>query len=141
LIEIDRSSNPHVRLDPNPNLYYRIKGVGVLLSVNRDRLDASSLPESKLDLCQIDPLTLDPEAAWDAAAAAGAAGGEEGEALAGVWMKDDLEARHFVPYKELRKVRSRQNGMNDRWRRWVLQDPLSEGCGPPAGAEEELPIL
>ncbi len=101
--------------------------MGVLLSVNRDRLDANSLPESKIDVCQLDPLTIDPE-------------GEEADGSV-VWKKDELEARHFVSYKELKKVRSRQNGKADRWRRWVLEEPLSEGCGAPEGAEEVLEML
>lgn len=108
--------------------------MGVLLSINRDRLDAGSLPESKLDLCQVEPLTLDTEAEWT---------GPNGGAGKGsvVWKKDELEPRVFVSYADLTKVQGRENGMADRWKRWVLEQPLSEGCGPPAGAEEELTIL
>lgn len=113
--------------------------MGVLLSVNRDRLDAGSLPDSKLDLCQIDPLTLDTEAEWNGEGGQGGQGGAE-QGLA-VWKKDELEPRHFCAYKDLKKVRSRENGMADRWRRWVLEEPLSDGAGPPVGAEEELTIL
>lgn len=112
----------------------RTKGVGVLLSINRDRLDAGSLPESKLDLCQIDPLTLDVEGEWNAK-------GGEAAGTEVVWKKDELEPRHFAPYKELRKVRSRHNGKADRWQRWALEEELSDGCGPPVGAEEVLEIL
>lgn len=117
--------------------------MGVLLSINRDRLDAGTLPESKLDLCQIDPLTLDVEAEEWHAEGSGAEGHQE-EAAGGVgqvWKKDELEPRHFAPYKELKKVRAKHNGMADRWQRWALEEALSEGCGPPAGAEEVLEIL
>jgi hypothetical protein len=57
----------------------RTRGVGVLLSVNWDRLDADALPEHALDLCEVDPLTIDTE-------------GEGGR----VWMKDELEPRVYV---------------------------------------------
>ncbi len=111
----------------------RLKGVGVLLSNNRDRLDAATLPAEKMDLCQVEPLTLDPEREWSSSG-----GAEETEA---VWKKDELEPRVFVPYHDLKKVKAHTNGMTDKWRRWRLEESLTEGCGAPAGAEEEPAIL
>lgn len=107
----------------------RVRGVGVLLSNNRDRLDAKNLPADKQDLCQIEPLTLDPEGVYE---------GEEGLV---VWQKDELEPRVFSAYADLKKVKSKQNGMADKWRRWVLEEELTPGCGPPPGAEEEIVML
>lgn len=107
----------------------------MLLSINRDRPDAHNLPESKLDLCQVEPLTLDMEGEWS-----GPAGVGDGEGVV-VWKKDELEPRVFVAYAGLTKVKGRDNGKADRWRRWVLEEPLTEGCRPPSGADEELAIL
>jgi hypothetical protein len=107
----------------------RVRGVGVLLSNNRDRLDANLLPADKVDLCQIEPLTLDPEGQYE---------GQEGLV---VWQKDELEPRVFAAYSDLKKVKSKQNGMADKWRRWVLDEDLTQGCGPPPGAEEEIVML
>lgn len=111
----------------------RVRGVGVLLSNNRDRLDAKNLPADKIDLCQIEPLTLDPEGGYG-----GEGGREEGVV---VWQKDELEPRVFVAYSDLKKVKSRQNGMADKWRRWVLEEELMEGCGPPPDAQEDPVML
>jgi len=107
----------------------RVRGVGVLLSNNRDRLDANNLPADKKDLCQIEPLTLDPEGVFE---------GQEGLVA---WQKDELEPRVFNAYSDLKKVKSKQNGMADKWRRWVLEEELTPGCGPPPGAEEEMVML
>lgn len=128
VVEYPLPSHAHGILDGDD----RVRGVGVLLSNNRDRLDAASLPAEKIDLCQVEPLTLDPEGQWGS----GLEGGEQQ-----VWRKDELEPRVFVAYADLRKITSKQNGMADKWRRWILEEPLSEGCGPPPGAEEEPEIL
>ena len=44
-------------------------------------------------------------------------------------------------YTELKKVASSSNDAQDKWRRWTLEEALSESCGPPPGAEEDLVIL
>lgn len=118
----------------------RSKGVGVLLSNNRDRLDAQNLPIDKLDLCQVEPLTLDPEGEWSTTKEGGAGAGAGAQAQT-VWKKDELEPRVFIPSSDLKKVAAHENGMIDKWRRWRLEEELSEGCGPPEGADEVMEIL
>jgi len=51
--------------------------VGVLISINRDRGDAATLPQDRLDLCEVEILTLDTES-------------NNSE-----WMKDDTESRIY----------------------------------------------
>ena len=47
----------------------------------------------------------------------------------------------FNAYSDLKKVKSKQNGMADKWRRWVLEEELTPGCGPPPDAEEDIVML
>ena len=114
----------------------RSKGVGVLLSNNKDRLDANNLPLDKLDLCQVEPLTLDPEGEWSTTTEGGVGAAQGGEGAQTVWKKDELEPRVFIPSSDLKKVAAHDNG-----RRWRLEEELSEGCGPPEGADEVMEIL
>ncbi|EIE23899.1 DnaJ-domain-containing protein [Coccomyxa subellipsoidea C-169] len=93
----------------------RTAGVGLVVGRNMDRGDAKKLPPDQLDLCEIEPLRQEET------------GSER-------WFPDDLGIPSFARLGELRKLPVLD--YDGRYDIWVINAPLSEGCGGPELPEE-----
>lgn len=111
--------NIRTKTNPHHLPIIRTHGVGLLVARNRDRGDASSLPPSLLDICEIEPLRQE----WNGA---------------NMWVSDDLGVSVFIREGELEKVKEVDgyDGKNDIWN--IEPDVLSEGCSGPFIAEEVI---
>jgi hypothetical protein len=113
-------TNSHLNNHNNNNFIpIRTHGIGLLVARNRDRGDASSLPPSLLDICEIEPLRQE----WNGSS---------------MWVSDDLGVSVFIREGELKKIREVDgyDAKNDIWN--IQPDCLSEGCSGPFIAEEVI---
>jgi hypothetical protein len=97
----------------------RTHGVGLLVSRNRDRGDAASLPPALLDLCEVEPLTQREPGGY-------------------AWVPDDLAAPVFPRVGELRVVDRRGVTYRPQHDSWTFTVALSPGCAGPAFEEEVM---
>ncbi|KAK9906520.1 hypothetical protein WJX75_003297 [Coccomyxa subellipsoidea] len=93
----------------------RTAGVGLVVGRNMDRGDAKKLPPEQLDLCEIEPLRQE-------------------EVGSDRWLPDDLGIPSFARLGDLRKLPIAD--YDGRYDIWVINAPLSEGCGGPELPEE-----
>jgi len=93
----------------------RSHGLALLVGRNMDRGDAKTLPLDTLDLCEVEPM-------------------RQQESGSNIWIPDELSPSAYCRLGELKVVPV--TSYDRRFDEWIIDVPLSEGCGSPELGEE-----
>ncbi|CAM6020680.1 unnamed protein product [Sphagnum balticum] len=93
----------------------RNKGVGLVVSRNKDRQDRHKLSPENLELVEIEPLFKEPESQ--------------------AWRPDPMEGAAFSSLHDLRVLHAEYDRISDMW---MILDELSHDCDSPVYAEEVI---